>query len=58
MSGIEIQYLLGLYFAINNFPTVSTTPEGKKTLSFSNVLIFGAGVVLIALSVLGYSPIR
>ena len=50
MSGIEIQYLLGLYFSI-----ASVSFDGGKFTADAFKLI--AGVVLIILSIVGFSLI-
>lgn len=51
MTGIEIQYLLGLFFAIKSIVFVS----GKFT---ANAFLLIVGVVLIVMSIIGFSPIR
>jgi len=51
MTGVEIQYLLGLYFAIRSI----TFAGGRFS---ANAFLLIVGIVLIVMAIIGYSPIR
>lgn len=51
MTGIEIQYLLGIYFIVS---TISTTPERRFNYDVVRLI---AGIVLVILAVVGFSLI-
>lgn len=51
MTGVEIEYFLGLYFIISSLAYTS----GRFSAEALRLII---GIVLVVLAVIGYSPIR
>lgn len=51
MTGVEIEYFLGLYFGISSM----TFANGRFSADAFRLII---GIILIAMAVFGYSPIR
>lgn len=52
MSGVEIEYLLGIYFIVSTI-----TVNAERQLAYDLVRLV-AGVILVLLAVFGFSLIR
>lgn len=53
MNGIQIEYLLGLFFIIS-----SSSYQGSNTSITTDLFKLVAGIILVLMAILGFSAIR